>query len=104
MKSLPRHGWPVPVLALVAETISSIYRTSKRTTEITHIARHTDDLLTPHDGELVLSGWPAVLLGPVGRTRTWLALALGDTATALAHLDSCATLVARAPAQLAWHR
>ncbi|MBH0776583.1 NB-ARC domain-containing protein [Nocardia bovistercoris] len=104
LAALPPHGWSVTVLMLIAETLATLHRGAVDTADLLELARLTDAALAPHASEVVLSGWPTVLLGPVGRARTWLALITGDNDAALRHLADSARVVGREPAQLAWHR
>ncbi|GLZ38127.1 hypothetical protein [Actinokineospora sp. NBRC 105648] len=104
LRSLPPHGYGVTVLALVVETIDSLTRRHHPTADLVDLCHSTDKLLAAHAGELVLAGWPAVLLGPVEAFRARLALAVGDFRTALSLVDGCANTVRAAPAQLGWFR
>ncbi|MBM7774104.1 hypothetical protein JOD54_004308 [Actinokineospora baliensis] len=104
LNSLPPHGYGVTVLTLVVETIDSLARNHNLPTDLHDLCHTTDKLLATHTGELVLAGWPAVLLGPVEPLRARLALATNDFPTALSLLDNCTNAVRTAPAQLGWFR
>jgi hypothetical protein len=104
LERLPPHGWSVATLALIAETIDSLG--PPRSTDrlgLPALARRVDELLEPHTDELVLAGWPTVLLGPVRRARGLLALAAGDVDAAVQHFEDGIRTVG-APAQIAWLR
>ncbi|MBP2324788.1 hypothetical protein JOF56_005173 [Kibdelosporangium banguiense] len=104
LRVLPPHGYSVSVFALIAETIDGLARRGHPRDDLAEFCRRTDKLLANHDGELVMAGWPAVLLGPVEMFRARLALAMDDHLTALSLLDICEGKVQAAPAQLAWYR
>ncbi|MEU6348730.1 helix-turn-helix domain-containing protein [Streptomyces sp. NPDC047072] len=58
-------------------------------------------LLDAHPGELVLAGWPTVLLGPAARFSALLALVAGEPETALGQLRRAVRLAQHSPAQMA---
>lgn len=58
-------------------------------------------LLDAHPGDLVLAGWPTVLLGPAARFSGLLALVAGEPETALGHLRRAVRLAQHSPAQMA---
>ncbi len=99
----------MPTLALLAETIDSLggpaddHPRADRL-DLAALAQRVDELLVPHTDELVLAGWPTVLLGPARRARGLLALATGDLDAARQHFEAAIASVPGAPAQIAWLR
>lgn len=106
---LPQHGWRVPTLALLAETVDVVAGPARGldagdgADRARRLAAELDEALSLHDGEVVLAGWPTVLLGPVARFRAQLALVLGRPQDVPALLEQVrpATL---SPHQRAWLR
>ena len=102
LQTLPPHGWAVPTLALLAETIGSFgdpdgeHPRADRL-DLAALARRVDELLVPHTDEVVLAGWPTVLLGPVRRARGLLALATGDLDAAHEHFEDAIASVRAHP-------
>lgn len=105
--ALPAHGWSVPTLALLAESVDVLAGPARGRTEAPARARELagglDEALAAHDGEIILAGWPTVLLGPVARFRAQLALVLGRSAAVPALLADLPP-GALSPYQRAWLR
>ncbi|MET8159727.1 AAA family ATPase [Sphaerisporangium sp. NPDC005289] len=57
--------------------------------------------LAAHADEMVLAGWPAVLVGPAARFLGLLAMITGDAREALRHLDQATRMVSAAPPHMA---
>ncbi|MEJ2867381.1 hypothetical protein WCD74_06355 [Actinomycetospora sp. OC33-EN08] len=98
----PVHGWSVPTLALLAETLDVLdRRRAAPAARLGHLAAEVDRLLAPHSTETVLAGWPTVLLGPVARFRALLALVMDEPGRVPDLLDD-RTLVTLPAHQRAW--
>ncbi|WP_316774308.1 helix-turn-helix domain-containing protein [Streptomyces sasae] len=97
----PPSGWALPTAAILAQVCAGLAERTDRRAEISAYLPPLRALLDPHGDELVLAGWPTVLLGPAARFSGLLALAAGEPDTALAHLARAVRLVQRYPAQMA---
>jgi hypothetical protein len=106
--AFPPHGWTVSVAALLAETclaMSPAGRPGLRHDPLggllPQVIARLRAILGAHAGELVLAGWPSVLLGPAERYSGLLAMAAGDFEEALHLFDAASTAAAGAPPQAA---
>ena len=102
--AFPPHGWTVSVAAMLADAcwaLSPQGRLGSREDPLggtlPGIAGALRAILDRHAGELVLAGWPTVLLGPAERFAGLLALAGEDFAEALRLFDAVSGKVAAAP-------
>ncbi|MEV5849666.1 helix-turn-helix transcriptional regulator [Streptomyces sp. NPDC051985] len=98
----PPSGWALPTAAVLAQVCAELAaRADDRRTELSAYVPPLRALLDAHGDELVLAGWPTVLLGPAARFSALLALLAGEPETALGHLGRAVRLVQRYPAQMA---
>lgn len=101
LAALPPHGWTVPTLAIVAEACAMIAESGAEGTGLDAHVPLLRARLAGHSRELVLAGWPTVLLGPAARFLGLLAMAEGDTAEALSRFEEATRMVAAAPPHMA---
>jgi hypothetical protein len=104
LAALPPHGWAVPTLALLAETAEMLVTAGVELPgelDLTDLVRRLETRLVPLHGEIVLAGWPTVLLGPVTRFTGLLALARGDGTAAGARFAAAERTVGAAAPQRA---
>jgi hypothetical protein len=106
--AFPPHGWTVSVAALLAETclaMSPAGRPGGREDPLGEllplVIGRLRAILAAHPGELVLAGWPSVLLGPAERYSGLLAMAAGQFEEAVQLFDTVSGAVAGAPPQAA---
>ena len=99
--AFPPHGWTVSVAAMLAETCLAMSPQGRRRSREDPLGGMLPDILAGlraildrHPGEVVLAGWPSVLLGPAERFAGLLALAGGDFAEALRLFDAVSGKVA----------
>ncbi|MFD8809976.1 helix-turn-helix domain-containing protein [Streptomyces sp. NPDC059627] len=97
----PPSGWALPTAATLALVCTELAERTDRRTELSAYLPALRALLDAHGDELVLAGWPTVLLGPAARFSALLALVAGEPETALGHLARAVRLAQRYPAQLA---
>ncbi|MER7179750.1 helix-turn-helix transcriptional regulator [Streptomyces hyaluromycini] len=97
----PPSGWALPTAATLALVCADLAERTDRRTEVSAYVPALRALLDAHGDELVLAGWPTVLLGPAARFSALLALVAGEPATALGHLARAVRLAQRYPAQMA---
>lgn len=91
--SLPPHGWSVPALVLLAEVCAGLDAHGGYEAELAHAVPVLREALARRPAGIALAGWPVVLVGPTERAMGLLALAEGDTATALGHFHQAERLV-----------
>ncbi|MFF3372493.1 helix-turn-helix domain-containing protein [Streptomyces sp. NPDC002680] len=91
--SLPPHGWSVPALVLLAEVCAGLDAHGGYETELAHAVPVLREALARRPAGIALAGWPVVLVGPTERAMGLLALAEGDTTTALGHFRQAERLV-----------
>ncbi|WP_371657878.1 helix-turn-helix domain-containing protein [Streptomyces sp. NBC_00280] len=91
--SLPPHGWSVPALVLLAEVCAGLDARGGYETELAHAVPVLREALARRPAGIALAGWPVVLVGPTERAMGLLALAGGDSATALGHFRRAERLV-----------
>jgi hypothetical protein len=106
--AFPPHGWTVSVAALLAETCLAMSpagwpgaREDPLGGQLPQVIARLRAILGAHAGELVLAGWPSVLLGPAERYSGLLAMAAGDFEEALHLFDAASAVVTGAPPQAA---
>ncbi|MEU6199396.1 helix-turn-helix transcriptional regulator [Streptomyces sp. NPDC047061] len=97
----PPSGWALPTAATLALVCAELAERTDRRTEVSAYVPALRALLDAHGDELVLAGWPTVLLGPTARFSALLALVAGEPETALGHLARAVRLAQRYPAQMA---
>lgn len=93
----PAHGWTTPTAALLAEAVSVLHPDPVAVAALPLLRR----MLAPHRDELVLAGWPVAVAGPAARFSGLLALAEGDTATAIDDFTTAASIARESPPILA---
>ncbi|MER7839664.1 helix-turn-helix transcriptional regulator [Streptomyces sp. NPDC096040] len=98
---LPPSGWALPTAAVLAQVCAELAERTDRRSELSAYVPPLRALLDAHGDELVLAGWPTVLLGPAARFSALLALVAGEPETALGHLGRAVRLAQRYPAQMA---
>ncbi|MEU9347431.1 helix-turn-helix transcriptional regulator [Streptomyces sp. NPDC048278] len=112
----PPSGWALPTAATLALVCAALAEHADGT-DRTRSTRSADNtgrraelsayvpplraILDAHGDELVLAGWPTVLLGPAARFSALLALVAGEPETALGHLARAVRPAQRYPAQMA---
>ncbi|NEB03892.1 helix-turn-helix domain-containing protein [Streptomyces sp. SID13726] len=99
--TFPPSGWALPTAAVLAQACAELDRRGVRREELLPYVPPLRALLDAHPGELVLAGWPTVLLGPAARFSGLLALVAGEPETALGHLRRAVRLAQHSPAQMA---
>ncbi|MFG2955969.1 helix-turn-helix domain-containing protein [Streptomyces sp. NPDC048291] len=112
----PPSGWALPTAATLALVCAALAEHTNDTNHANHMnhMNHTNRsaelsayvpplraILDAHGDELVLAGWPTVLLGPAARFSALLALVAGEPETALGHLARAVRQAQRYPAQMA---
>ncbi|MER5529699.1 helix-turn-helix transcriptional regulator [Streptomyces sp. NPDC002677] len=97
----PPSGWALPTAAVLAQVCAELAERTDRHGELSAYVPPLRALLDAHGDELVLAGWPTVLLGPAARFSALLALVAGEPETALGHLGRAVRLAQRYPAQMA---
>ncbi|MFF7471134.1 helix-turn-helix domain-containing protein [Streptomyces sp. NPDC008092] len=97
----PPSGWALPTAATLALVCAALAERTDRRTELSAYVPPLRALLDAHGDELVLAGWPTVLLGPAARFSAVLALVAGEPETALGHLARAVRPAQRYPAQMA---
>ncbi|MFD4603384.1 helix-turn-helix domain-containing protein [Streptomyces sp. NPDC058464] len=97
----PPSGWALPTAATLALVCTELAERTDRRAEVSAYVPALRALLDAHGDELVLAGWPTVLLGPAARFSALLALVAGEPETALGHLARAVRLAQRYPAQMA---
>ena len=100
LRTLPPHGWAVPMLALLAEACAVLAACGATDAMPRALVPRLADLLAGHADELALAGWPTVLVGPVSRFRGLLAYAAGDRAAAIGQFDNALPVVGDARPQV----
>jgi hypothetical protein len=102
--AFPPHGWTVSVAGMLAEACWAMSPPGRHGSAedplggtLPGIAVRLRAILDRHAGEVVLAGWPSVLLGPAERFAGLLALADGDFGGALRLFDAVSGKVAAAP-------
>ncbi|MEU8931291.1 helix-turn-helix transcriptional regulator [Streptomyces sp. NPDC048409] len=98
---LPPSGWSVPTAAILALVCAELAERTETPADLTAYVPPLRALLDAHGDDLVLAGWPTVLLGPAARFSALLALVAGEPETALGHLGRAVRLARRYPAQMA---
>ncbi len=98
---LPPHGWSVPTTALLAEAYAALEKAGAYAPQPHPATGQLLKLLTAHASELVLAGWPTVLLGPAARAGGLLALTRNDPAQALHHFWHATRLARSSPPHMA---
>ncbi|MFC6082607.1 AAA family ATPase [Sphaerisporangium aureirubrum] len=111
LTALPPHGWAVPTLAALAASCAAIASAGVQGTlpgvpgaaggGVDAYIPLLRDRLAAHPHELVLAGWPTVLLGPTARFRGLLAMAAGAPDEALHHFTEATKMVSAAPPHMA---
>ncbi|WP_449350983.1 helix-turn-helix domain-containing protein [Streptomyces shaanxiensis] len=96
----PPSGWALPTAAVLAQACAELAVRGVRVEELLPYVPPLRALLDAHPGELVLAGWPTVLLGPAARFSGLLALVAGEPETALGHLRRAVRLAQHSPAQM----
>ncbi|AYC40314.1 helix-turn-helix domain-containing protein [Streptomyces griseorubiginosus] len=96
----PPSGWALPTAAVLAQACAELAVRDVRVGELLPYVPPLRALLDAHPGELVLAGWPTVLLGPAARFSGLLALVAGEPETALGHLRRAVRLAQHSPAQM----
>ncbi|MFD3587079.1 helix-turn-helix domain-containing protein [Streptomyces sp. NPDC058683] len=97
----PPSGWALPTAAVLAQVCAALAERTDRQGELSAYVPPLRALLDAHGDEVVLAGWPTVLLGPAARFSALLALVAGEPETALGHLGRAVRLARRSPAQMA---
>ncbi|MEV7322493.1 helix-turn-helix transcriptional regulator [Streptomyces sp. NPDC093970] len=97
----PPSGWALPTAAVLAQVCAGLAERTGHRAELSAYVPPLRALLDAHGDEVVLAGWPTVLLGPAARFSGLLALVAGEPETALAHLGRAVRLAQRYPAQMA---
>ncbi|MFC4536202.1 AAA family ATPase [Sphaerisporangium dianthi] len=114
LAALPPHGWTVATLAMLAESCVMIAEEAAGQ----HLGREAapgaglDDApglcvpllrerLAAYADEMVMAGWPTVLVGPAARFLGLLAMTAGDAPEALRRFDEATRIVSAAPPQMA---
>ncbi|MFE4965937.1 helix-turn-helix domain-containing protein [Streptomyces sp. NPDC056660] len=97
----PPSGWALPTAAVLAQVCAELAERTDRHGELSAYLPPLRALLDAHGEEVVLAGWPTVLLGPAARFSALLALVAGEPETALGHLGRAVRLAQRYPAQMA---
>jgi hypothetical protein len=101
LAALPPHGWTVATLAVLAETCALIAEAGVESPGLEGHVPLLRERLAAYPEELVLAGWPTVLVGPTARFRGLLAITAGDAAEALRCFDEATRMVSAAPTQMA---
>ncbi|SHN46274.1 AAA family ATPase [Cryptosporangium aurantiacum] len=101
LRALPPHGWAAPTLGILAEACALLADSPAAGPELTAVGGTLHALLTRHLDEVLLAGWPTVLIGPAARFAGALALVAGRPDEALDQLGVAARLVSAAAPQLA---
>ncbi|MEU9889959.1 AAA family ATPase [Sphaerisporangium sp. NPDC051011] len=101
LSALPPHGWTVPTLAVLADACAMIAEAGAEGAETDGHVRLLRERLAAYPGEIVLAGWPTVLIGPTARFRGVLATTAGDAEDALRCFDEAKRLVSGAPPHMA---
>lgn len=99
--AFPPSGWALPTAAVLAQAYAELAEHGTDLRELLPYATALRALLDAHPTELVLAGWPTVLLGPAARFSALLALAAGEPETALGHLRRAVRQAQHSPAQMA---
>ncbi|QUC62837.1 helix-turn-helix transcriptional regulator [Streptomyces sp. A2-16] len=97
----PPNGWALPTAAVLAQACAELAARDVRVEEWLPYVPPLRALLDAHPGDLVLAGWPTVLLGPAARFSGLLALVAGEPETALGHLRRAVRPAQHSPAQMA---
>ncbi|MFJ6708949.1 MULTISPECIES: helix-turn-helix domain-containing protein [unclassified Streptomyces] len=98
---LPPSGWSVPTAAILALVCAELAERTEAPADLAAYVPPLRALLDAHADDVVLAGWPTVLLGPAARFSALLALVAGEPETALGHLGRAVRLARRYPAQMA---
>ncbi|MFB9317307.1 AAA family ATPase [Cryptosporangium minutisporangium] len=101
LAALPPHGWATPTLGILAEACARLAEGPAAGPELTAIGARLYALLTRHLDEVLLAGWPTVLIGPAARFAGALSLVAGEPDEALDQLGVATRLVSAAAPQLA---
>ncbi|WP_344648569.1 AAA family ATPase [Cryptosporangium japonicum] len=97
----PAHGWGPPALGILAEACTTLALTPVSGPELDAVAVRLRALLVPHLDEVLLAGWPTVLIGPAARFAGALGIVTADYDEALDQLGVATRLVSAAAPQLA---
>ncbi|WP_344057041.1 AAA family ATPase [Sphaerisporangium rubeum] len=111
LRALPPHGWAVPTLAALSVACHSIASAGVQGTlpgvrgttggGVEAYVPLLRERLSAHPRELVLAGWPTVLMGPTARFRGLLAMTAGAPEEALDHFAEATRMVSAAPPHMA---
>lgn len=88
------------MLALLAQACAAASAAGRADALPPGLIARLRELLAGHSAEIVLAGWPTVLIGPVSRFTGLLALAAGDYAAAIADFDRALPVVGDARPQV----